>query len=259
MLRKISIVLTGLILLGFLNPVMADPLQKQAVSVVSEEVVETSKGDVRIGNLQTSLHILSDLGTNGPVEVPKEVTEEYERRKEEDFKYEPEKVYNDYSAFSDAEIIEMVNERYLELHNEKRKELGLCELKLDDRLNSAATIRAEEASYFMNHTRPNGKWYEVLIPWNEIEDQVVGENLSWAIRNESSILKNPRSIVYPGKPLYLEMADSGFEWLCNSSGHYATITDSQYKYIGINSYIVRNTNGQVMIVTAFEFCTGAMY
>lgn len=244
---------------GLIEELLADTLEDKAVEVTSDNI-ETSKGDVRTGNLQASLHVLSDKSDmNGPVEVPKEVNEEYERRKEEGFKYEPEKVYNDYSAFSDAEIIEMVNERYLELHNEKRRELGLSELKLDGSLNSVATIRAEEASYFFNHTRPNGKWCAVLIPWNEIEDQVAGENLEWRLKDESSILKNPRSIVYPGKPLYLEMADAGFEGLCNSPGHYATITHPEYKYIGIDSYIVRDKYGNIMIVTAFEFCTGAMY
>ena len=244
---------------GLIEELLADTLEDKAVEATSE-AVETSKGDVREGDLKASLHELSDKSDMyGPVEVPKEVTEEYERRKEEGFKYEPEKVYNDYSAFSDAEIIEMVNERYLELHNEKRRELGLCELKLDDKLNSVATIRAEEASYFFNHTRPNGKWCDILIPWNEIEYQVTGENLSWQIQNEASILKNPRSIVYPGKPLYLEMTDAGFDGLCNSPKHYYNISHEEFKYIGIDSYIVRNTNGQIMIVTAFEFCSGAMY
>ena len=238
---------------------MADTLEDTAVEVTSSNI-ETSKGDVRTGNLQTSLHELSDKSDMyGPVEVPEKVTEEYERRKEEGFKYEPEKVYNDYSAFSDAEIIEMVNERYLELHNEKRRELGLCELKLDDKLNSVATIRAEEASYFFNHTRPNGKYFATLIQWNGWDDLFVAENLECRFKAESSILKNPRSIVYPGKPLYLEMADEGFKGLCNSPPHYAAITDSQYKYIGIDSYIVRDKYGQIMIVTAFEFASSAIY
>lgn len=223
---------------------------------------EEYKGDVREGVLRLTLNDNKELGEasmDGPVEVPEAVTKEYERRIEEGFIYEPEKVYNYYSAFSDAEIIEMVNERYLELHNEKRRELGLCELKLDDKLNSVATIRAEEASYFFNHTRPNGEYFDVLIPWNEIEEQVMGENISCQFQNEASILKNPRSIVYPGKPLYLEMADAGFKALCNSPKHYYNISLDKFKYIGIDSYIVRNKYGDIIIITAFEFCTGAMY
>ena len=216
------------------------------------------KGDLRdVSNLINTIHQLDDVGMYGTVEVPDEVKKEYERRIEEGFSYDPSTVYNRYSDFSDAEIIEMVKARFLELHNEKRAELGLTELKLDERLCEVATIRAEEGSYFLNHTRPNGEWFDTLIPWDGSSLQDCGENISWAVKYEPFILEDSNS-TETLESFYSEMADSGFDWLCNSPKHYENITNVEYKYIGIDSYIFRNKYGDVAITTAFEFCSGGM-
>lgn len=213
------------------------------------------KGDVRdVYDLYETLHQLDDGGMNGAVKVPDEVKEEYEKRIEEGFIYEPEKVHNYYTAYSDAHIIEMVNARYLELHNEKRKELGLDEFEEIESLHDIATIRAEEASYFFNHTRPNGEWYDELIPWDGVSYQSYSENVAWSLGSEVYIdyYYGSKSIMSQ-RAFYIDRANGGFEGLWNSPPHHATIVNPEYKYIGIDSYIFRNKYGAVMIVTAFEF------
>lgn len=179
-------------------------------------------------------------------EVTDEAREEYERRKSEGIVYEPENIYNEWSELSDAEIIEIVNARYLELHNELRAQLGVAPLTETNGMHKAATIRAEEISYFWSHTRPNGTSGCDIIPWDGVSYQEYGENIVWSGGFESSINK------YHVTDFYEDFADRGFKWLCNSPSHYEAIINPKSKLIGIDSYVIRYKDF-IGIYTAFEF------
>ena len=66
---------------------------------------------------------------------------------------------------------------YIDLINQIRMENGLKPLSINNNLESAAGIRAEEASRYMSHTRPDGsKWYTV-------SNNTTGENLAFGYDN----------------------------------------------------------------------------
>lgn len=178
-------------------------------------------------------------------EVTPEVTEEYNKRlkeKENGIYYVPEEIYSKYMYISDAEIIEMVNKKQFELHNELRAELGLPLFERDERLDEIADIRAEEISYFWSHRRPNGE--SVLEILSTLGMPSYGENNIMCANYE------PNAIF---KEDYQLFADAGFDWLCNSPGHYANMTEIHYTKIGIDSYVVHYEDGVVAVYTAIEF------
>lgn len=189
-----------------------------------------------------------DVVLNSEEDV-KAAREEFNRRKEEGYVYEPENIYSESLECSDAELIEKLQEKFLELHNEERRKLGLKELKLDERLNKAAAKRAEEVSYFWAHTRPNGEIFDTVIPWDGSSLQDCGENVSWAGKYEED---------FSLETLSENVSNAAFNWLCNSPTHYENIISPNYNYIGIYSYIVRHEDGVIEVYTAFEFCSGAM-
>ena len=163
--------------------------------------------------------------------------------------YQPETIISDYTGYSDAEIIQIVHDRFLELHNEKRAELGVAPLTETNGMRKAATIRAEEISYFWSHTRPDGSWGPDIIPWDGLYDQEAGENIVWWSNFEGKV-KDESSI----EDFYISLADSGFNWLCNSPSHYEAIINPKFKVIGIDSYVVRYKDF-IIVYTAFEFAS----
>lgn len=185
-----------------------------------------------------------------PTEAEKKAAlDEYNRRKEEGYVYEPENIYSESLECSDAELIEKLQEKFLELHNEERRKLGLNELKIDERLNRSAAKRAEEVSYFFTHTRSNGEIFDTVIPWDGSSLQDCGENLSWVGRYEED---------FSLETLSENVSNAAFNWLCNSPTHYENIISLNYNYIGIYSHIVHHEDGVIMVYTAFEFCSGGM-
>lgn len=189
-----------------------------------------------------------DVVLNSEEDV-KAAREEFNRRKEEGYVYEPENIYSEYLDCTDLELIEKLQEQFLELHNEERRKLGLNELKIDERLNKAAKVRAEEYSYLRSHTRPNGEIFDTVIPWDGSSLQDCGENLSWVGKYEAD---------FSLETLSNNVSNVAFIWLINSPTHYENIISPNYNYIGIYSYIVRHEDGVIEVYTAFEFCSGAM-
>lgn len=215
-----------------------------------EEIEEEHKLTQYEKNALISAKEPKNFEKNTPTQAEKdEVRAEYERRKEEGYVYEPENIYSEYLECTDLELIEKLQEKFLELHNEERRKLGLNELKIDERLNKTAKIRAEEASYFFSHTRPNGEYCDTVIPWDGSSLQDCGENVSWAGRYEEDFSLGTLSE---------NVSNAAFNWLCNSPTHYENIISPNYNYIGIYSYIVHHEDGVIEVYTAFEFCSGAM-
>ncbi|MDE7285019.1 MAG: hypothetical protein K2N85_15765 [Lachnospiraceae bacterium] len=180
-------------------------------------------------------------------EIPLEITEEYNKRlkeKENGIYYVPEEIYSKYMNISDAEIIEIVNKRFFELHNELRAELGLPLFERDERLDEVADIRAEEISYCWSptHVRPNGE--SVLEILSTLGMPSYGENIVMGANYEPNVIF---------KEDYELFADGGFDWLCNSTEHYANITEKHYIKIGIDSYVIHYDDGCIAVYTAFEF------
>lgn len=178
-------------------------------------------------------------------EVPLKITEEYNKRlkeKEEGIFYIPEEIYSKYMNISDAEIIELINEKQFELHNELRAGLGLPLFERDERLDEIADIRAEEISYFFTHTRPNGE--DVFGILSTLGMPSYGENIHVTINYE------PNATC---KEDYEWIGEHGFESLCNSPGHYANIITKQYTKIGIDTYIIHYDDGAIAFYTAIEF------
>lgn len=228
---------------------------EEKVKIERPEIEEESKPKKLIVTAYTKNTLLDakepkNFDNNTPTEEEKRAAlDEYERRKAEGYVYEPENVYSEVLECTDAELIEKLQEQFLELHNEERRKLGLNELKMDERLNKAAATRAEEISYFFTHARANGEVYDTVIPWDGSSLQYDGENLSWVERFEEDFnletLSNSVSI-------------TAFDWFCNSPTHYENIISQNYNYIGISSHITHYEDGVIMVYTAFEFSSGGM-
>lgn len=246
------------------DPIMEETLQEEVTKeevIIEEEIeepevieVEEIEEEHKLTQYEKDALIQEkrpeNFEKNTPTEAEKKAAlDEYNRRKEEGYVYEPENIYSESLDCTDLELIEKLQEKFLELHNEERRKLGLNELKIDERLNKTAKIRAEEASYFFSHTRPNGEFYDTVIPWDGSSLQDCGENVSSYIKYEDDF----------SSETFLNMGSKEtFNALCNSSGHYENITDSHYNYIGIYSYIIHHEDGVISVYTAFEFCSGAM-
>ena len=246
------------------DPIMEETLQEEVTKeevIIEEEIeepevieVEEIEEEHKLTQYEKDALITKkapkSFEKNTPTESEKKaVLGEYNRRKEEGYVYEPENIYSESLGCTDFELIEMLQEKFLELHNEERRKLGLNELKMDDRLNRAAAKRAEEVSYFFTHARPNGEIYDTVIPWDGSSLQDCGENLSWEGRYEED---------FNLETLSENVSNAAFNWLCNSPTHYENIISLNYNYIGIYSYIVHHEDGVIMVYTAFEFCSGAM-
>jgi len=93
--------------------------------------------------------------------------------------------------------------KMLEYVNEVRKKAGVPELIMKDELMDVAMQRAAEANIYFVHIRPDGTYPESLSYY------IYGENLCGG-----------------------GSAKSATQALVNSSGHYETMIDPQYKYVG---------------------------
>lgn len=208
-----------------------------------EEEASSSYDPVTGPTLKEMQEMITEKVPEGLVEiVTDDVTEEYNRKlkeKEEGIFYVPEEIFSKYNvAVSDADIIEITNERQFEFHNELRESLGLPLFERDEKLDEVADIRSEEISYFFSHNRPNGE--SVLGILSTLEMPRFGENIGMAACYE------------PYEDWYF-FSNVVFDGLCNSPGHYANMTDKHFKKIGIDSYVIHYEDGVIAVYTAFEF------
>lgn len=94
--------------------------------------------------------------------------------------------------------------------NAERKRLGLNQLVINSRLQSASMIRAEEITRKFSHTRPDG-----LGEWTTVSSLAYGENIAMGYNSSTAANKG----------------------LFNSSGHYSNIISKRFNSVGLGSYI----------------------
>ena len=113
--------------------------------------------------------------------------------------------------------------------NTYRKEVGAKELKYDQNLSIAATIRAIEIAIYdkFDHVRPNGLSYSSVLKDLGITVRCSGENIAYG---------------------YLDAEEVSVAWK-NSSGHYKNMINTKYNKIGIGYFEYNNTTYFVQTFT----------
>lgn len=157
------------------------------------------------------------------------------------YKYEESSMSNSLLAFSDnnnydeikKEAYELVSinkensYEVLNVTNEYRKNEGISELQLDDKLSVVANIRAIEMalSNKFSHVRPNGSNYSEIFTDLDINTYSSGENIAFG---------------------YDYSAEVCVGWK-ESSGHYANMINPRYKKLGVGKYTYNGTTYWVQI------------
>ena len=118
---------------------------------------------------------------------------------------------------SENTYTDLINEVY-EITNNYRSLVGVSSLTLDSSLVEAASIRAEELSDSVSHTRPNGSSCFTVLSELGISYGTAGENIAAGYSSSQSVMEGWRS----------------------SSGHYQNIISSKFKKIGIGVNIINN-------------------
>ena len=113
------------------------------------------------------------------------------------------------------------------LVNQTRADINRYPLILNEKLNAAAAIRAEEISTLFKHLRPDG------TPWYTVSKEVPDCSEPSA-ENIARYQKTPQAVME--------------EWI-NSEGHYNNIIAS-HSYIGIGVY--KDSNGKLYWVQLFD-------
>ena len=108
----------------------------------------------------------------------------------------------DESSYAD-EVIRLVNK--------EREKAGLNPLEKNEKMMSAAAVRAEEINEVFGHTRPNGKACKTVLEELEYEGDYAGENIAGG-------QKTPEKVVQA--------------WL-NSEGHRNNALNPNAKYTGV--------------------------
>lgn len=103
--------------------------------------------------------------------------------------------------------------------NDLRTSVGVGTLSKDDSLVNIASIRANEASSYWSHTRPNGENSLDMLP----RDKWAGENLSYL-----SVYKDMTDAEGIAKQM--------FNSLVNSPSHYENMVFGTFTKIGISTY-----------------------
>ncbi len=137
-------------------------------------------------------------------EYRKAVGEQTENQKEQqkEQQKQEEVAATDESGYAD-EVIRLINE--------ERKKAGLNPLEKNDKMMSAAAVRAEEINEVFGHTRPNGESCRTALEEVGYEGVYAGENIAGG-------QKTPEKAVE--------------EWL-NSEGHRRNILNPNAKYTGV--------------------------
>lgn len=126
---------------------------------------------------------------------------EQQKEQQEQQKQE-EAAVKDESSYAD-EVIRLVNE--------ERKKAGLNPLEKNEKMMSAAAVRAEEINEVFGHTRPNGKACKTVLEELGYEGDYAGENIAGG-------QKTPEKAVQA--------------WL-NSEGHRNNALNPNAKYTGV--------------------------
>lgn len=126
------------------------------------------------------------------------------------------------SQFTIAEAAE--NMSLVNQINEIRAEAGVCELKVDAKLEKAAAIRAKEASVNWSHVRPDG------TAWYTVDRRIMGgENLAKGQESQDQLVE---------------------EWM-NSPSHADNILFADFRTTGIGVYVAED--GTVYTCQAFGY------
>ena len=107
----------------------------------------------------------------------------------------------------------------LELVNQERQKEGLSPLVLDEALNEAATVRANELVERMEHTRPDGRDCFTVLSDKNITYRAAGENIAAGYKSPEDVMNG---------------------WM-NSPGHRANILSSNFGKLGVG--FVKSSSG----------------
>lgn len=132
---------------------------------------------------------------------------------------------NETNIKDEANILEEIDPyelacRVIELINIEREQRGKNALDMDDDLMENAMIRAEEASVYFSHMRPDGSNYDTAIT---VEYTKASENLA--------------GLGYLNANTVDDFAKKAVDGWLNSSGHKKNLLDSEWKETGVGVYI----------------------
>lgn len=101
-------------------------------------------------------------------------------------------------------------------------------LKMMDKLNQVADIRAKEAAEKWSHTRPNGEDFSTAYKQAGLKSwKVIGENVAYTINKPEKV---EDFVQYAYKQLY------------ENKAHKTVMLDSKYEYVGLGYYNGGHTN-----------------
>lgn len=113
-------------------------------------------------------------------------------------------------------------------------------------LETAARLRAAEASVSFSHTRPNGQSWDTVFAEADAQNGKA-ENLAWNAGDETAdAMQQAVELWYAEKAVYEKDKNDP------SAGHYAALIDPTYKTIGIAAF---QGEGSELAATAAELST----
>lgn len=137
-------------------------------------------------------------------------------------------------------------EAVLERINAIRQEASCGPLEWSADLETAARLRAAEASVSFSHTRPNGQSWDTVFAEADAQNGKA-ENLAWNAGDETTdAMQQAIELWYAEKAAYEKDKNDP------SAGHYAALIDPTYKTIGIAAF---QGEGSELAATAAELST----
>lgn len=104
--------------------------------------------------------------------------------------------------------------RVAALVNEERARAGAAPLRVDSRVEAAASVRAREIERSFSHTRPDGSSFNFALAQSGAAFTGAGENIAYGQRTPEEVMKS---------------------WM-NSQGHRANILNKNFTAIGVGYY-----------------------
>lgn len=105
-------------------------------------------------------------------------------------------------------------EQVVELVNQERTKAGLNAVTLDQKIASAALVRAKEIETSFSHIRPNGSKFSTALTEQGVTFKSAGENIAWGQKSPEAVMQ---------------------AWM-NSEGHRANILNKNFTKIGVGYY-----------------------
>lgn len=105
-------------------------------------------------------------------------------------------------------------EQVVELVNQERTKAGLNAVTLDQKIASAALVRAKEIETSFSHIRPNGSKFGTALTEQGVTFKSAGENIAWGQKSPEAVMQ---------------------AWM-NSEGHRANILNKNFTKIGVGYY-----------------------